>query len=272
MEEKVYKNGFTHAGKFHSDDVFSTALLKLLFPKIKIQRGFSIPEDFDGIVYDIGFGRYDHHQVDKEVRPNGVPYAAFGLLWRDFGECFLDKEHADEFDRIFIQPLDESDNTGSYCDMAQVIDDFNPVWDEKIPHDVRFWEAVGIAKKILKNHFNKINSYSRADSYVKEAMDKCDGRVLVLERYLPWKTRVVKSDYEVVIYPSNRGGYGIQMVPVSGETTDLKVHLPEEWYGKSVEELRTISGIDDLTFCHATGFLASTLSLEGALKVAQKAK
>ena len=82
---KIPANGFTHAGKFHADDVFATALLQILRPDIEITRGFTVPDDFDGIVYDVGFGMFDHHQEPRETRPNGVPYAAFGLLWRVLG-------------------------------------------------------------------------------------------------------------------------------------------------------------------------------------------
>ena len=74
---------FTHGGKFHADDVFSSALLLYFNPKITITRGNKIPEDFKGIVFDIGRGKYDHHQRDSRVRENGVPYAAFGLLWEE---------------------------------------------------------------------------------------------------------------------------------------------------------------------------------------------
>ena len=56
---KIPANGFTHAGKFHADDVFATALLQILRPDIKITRGFVVPDDFDGIVYDIGFGMFE---------------------------------------------------------------------------------------------------------------------------------------------------------------------------------------------------------------------
>ena len=71
--------GFTHGGKFHADDVFSTALLKILFPNINVERGFVVPENFDGIIYDIGFGEFDHHQENSPVRESGTPYASFGL-------------------------------------------------------------------------------------------------------------------------------------------------------------------------------------------------
>ena len=82
---KIPAQGFTHAGKFHADDVFSTALLRIVRPDIQITRGFEIPENFDGIVYDIGGGMFDHHFEPRPIRPNGVPYAAFGLLWQLLG-------------------------------------------------------------------------------------------------------------------------------------------------------------------------------------------
>lgn len=71
---------FTHSGKFHADDVFSAALLLYLNPELTILRGNRVPEEFAGIVFDIGRGRYDHHQKDSRVRENGIAYAAFGLL------------------------------------------------------------------------------------------------------------------------------------------------------------------------------------------------
>ena len=73
---------FTHGGVFHSDDVFSAALLKIINPDIKIIRGFKVPDNFAGLVFDIGGGAYDHHQMDNEIRENGIPYASFGKLWR----------------------------------------------------------------------------------------------------------------------------------------------------------------------------------------------
>lgn len=75
----------THGAKFHADDVFAGALLRYMNPNIRIDRVLQPPEHFDGLIFDIGRGAYDHHQQDAEVRENGVPYAAFGLLWRAYG-------------------------------------------------------------------------------------------------------------------------------------------------------------------------------------------
>lgn len=58
---------FTHGGKFHADDVFSSALLLYINPEISITRGNSVPDDFTGIVFDIGRGEFDHHQKDSRI-------------------------------------------------------------------------------------------------------------------------------------------------------------------------------------------------------------
>ena len=49
---------------------------------------------------------FDHHQEPRESRPNGVPYAAFGLLWRGLGAqlvemCIRDSPDVEK-DSIFI--------------------------------------------------------------------------------------------------------------------------------------------------------------------------
>ena len=128
---KIPAKGFTHGGKFHADDVFSTALLQIVRPDIQVMRGFVVPDDFDGIVYDVGGGMFDHHQEPRETRPNGVPYAAFGLLWQVLGAQLVGEHQARLLDENFIQPLDLNDNTGEQNSLADAIGSFNPLWDSK---------------------------------------------------------------------------------------------------------------------------------------------
>ena len=68
----------THAGNFHSDDVVATAILELYFYdkgiKTKIVRTFK-PDEMgytddtpNCVIYYIGLGQYDHHQIgDADV-------------------------------------------------------------------------------------------------------------------------------------------------------------------------------------------------------------
>ena len=60
------------------------------------------------------------------MRENGVPYAAFGLLWEDLGAEILGEELAEKFDEAFVQPLDNNDNTGEKNELATLIGNFNP--------------------------------------------------------------------------------------------------------------------------------------------------
>ena len=83
------------------------------------------------LFFDIGRGQYDHHQKDSRIRDNGVPYAAFGLLWENSGRKSLGEELAQKFDESFVQPLDINDNTGEKNELATLIGNFNPGWDSK---------------------------------------------------------------------------------------------------------------------------------------------
>ena len=171
---KIPANGFTHAGKFHADDVFATALLQIIRPDIRITRGFVVPDDFDGIVYDIGFGMFDHHQEPREYRANGIPYAAFGLLWRVLGPGLVGERQARLIDENFIQPLDLNDNTGEQNSLCDAIGFFNPVWDSKEDQDTCFFKAVAVAKQILENQIASANAVNRADEKVQQRRETAD--------------------------------------------------------------------------------------------------
>ena len=83
--KKMPNEAITHNGRFHTDDVFSAALLKILNPQINIERKNSVPEGYSGLVFDLGGGEFDHHGSRSRFRKNGVQYASFGLLWREYG-------------------------------------------------------------------------------------------------------------------------------------------------------------------------------------------
>ena len=271
MTERIDK-AFTHGGKFHADDVFSAALLTYMYPEIKIERGFTVPEEFDGIVFDIGFGEFDHHQAEKKLRENGVAYAAFGLLWEKYGATILGEEEAKSFDEKFVQPLDVCDNTGEFHEVAAIIGLFNPAWDSKEDPDVAFHEAVQFAQKILTMKFQKVFSIERAKELVAKAMEQQKDGIMVMEIGAPWKQQVAHSEIEFVVAPSQRGGFNAQAVETEGEEKQLKCPFPESWRGKTRDELPSISGVPTLHFCHNSGFLVATQTLEDAILACKLAK
>ena len=266
---KIPARGFTHGGKFHADDVFSTALLKILRPDIKITRGFTVPDNFDGIVYDVGFGMFDHHSEPRETRPNGVPYAAFGLLWRVLGAGLVGEHQARLLDENFIQPLDLNDNTGEPNSLADAIGSFNPVWDSKDDPDECFWRAVPFAQTVLENEIAAANAVNRADAAVQRAYKNARDGIVVLPGYMPWKNGLYKTDALFVVYPSQRGGYSAQCV-TDYRTRRSKVPFPAAWAGKPEEELRRVSGLG-LRFCHPSRFLITADDRDQAVEACRRA-
>ena len=265
-------SAFTHSGKFHADDVFSSALLLYLNPEITITRGNKVPDDFDGIVFDIGRGRYDHHQKDSRIRENGISYAAFGLLWEDLGCEILGDELAEKFDEAFVQPLDNNDNTGEKNELASLIGSFNPSWDENGGTDEAFFRAVSVAGMILENKFARYLGNERADKRIEEVLENRDqtgdSRILVLPEFIPCQKRLSETEVAFVIFPSNRGGYCIQ--PQKKEySLNYKCSFPSEWLGLENEELQKETGLSSATFCHKGGFLMSVGDLSDAIRACQ---
>lgn len=272
--KRIENTAFTHSGKFHADDVFTAALLTYLNPELTIVRANTVPEDFQGIIFDIGGGEFDHHQTDKKLRENGEPYAAFGLVWERFGHLILDEEDAKKFEEEFVQPIDNCDNTGCYHLLSHIISDFNPPWDVEKDQEQAFDEAKIFALTILQNRFESILSVKRAEGMVTKALKDVKDKILILPQSAPWKSYVVDSDVEFVIYPSNRGGYNGQAVPSQEEDNDkqLKITYPIQWAGLRDEELESVSGIKGLRFCHNSLFLIASDTLEGAIAGCRKAQ
>lgn len=263
---EVPNHGFTHGGRFHADDVFSTALLQLCNPAFTVQRGFEVPQNFDGIVFDIGDGPYDHHAKNGPVRPGGARYAAFGLLWREVGaELLGSQKEAARFDDYFVTPLDLDDNTGCGNQLANLIAAYNPAWDCVLDADACFAEAVCVAKELLSHKLESIRSVLRAAVEVNEALAKAKHGIVRLARFAPWKQQLIPSKAKFVVYPSQRGGYCAQGVPAAFGHPELKVPFPALWAGLSEAELPAASGVDGLRFCHAGRFLITAATEQDAI-------
>ena len=271
-----HASAFTHSGKFHADDVFSAALLLYLNPEITITRGNKVPEDFEGIVFDIGRGQYDHHQKDSRIRENGVAYAALGLLWEALGAEILGEELAQKFDEAFVQPLDNNDNTGEKNELAALIGNFNPTWDASGSNDEAFFQAVSVAGMILENKFERYLGNERADRRVEEILEaheralqsgektENEAKILILPEFVPCQKRLSETEIAFVIFPSNRGGYCIQ--PQKKEySMNYKCSFPSSWLGLEGEELSLVTGLKSAAFCHKGGFLMTCGTLEDSV-------
>lgn len=269
MSTKI-TSGITHAGIFHADDIFSTALLRIMNPEIEISRAIVVPEGINvnstegTVVYDIGDGIFDHHHGELTVRENGIPKAAFGLLWEHYGrELVIDEAAWQSIDDDIVSYIDRHDNGYEMGNPLSVIFGmFNPFWDEPASADVRmdkFITAVTIAEELLKRAIDRANSTSRARNTVREyynASETKANKILVMERFAPWKEWTTEEEVHFCVYPSERGGWCIQSYDSS------KYPLPEEWVTNLPE---------GMTFCHKGRFLAAVTSKELAVIYALKA-
>jgi uncharacterized UPF0160 family protein len=229
----------THGGKFHADDAWAVAVLKVLFPEADIVRtreqaridaaDFAI--DVGG-VWDPATGRFDHHQKEFDAtRVSGVPYASAGLVWREYGaRCVaaLAERHTGErltddtaqqiayaIDADIVQYLDLSDvgvaknAPGSYG-LSAVVSGFNPGWlDEQrlgygeaveVYRMGQFMRAVEFLTDIMGNAVRYRVGAMLAVTQVRQAEVLEDGKLLFLKNAaLPWSS-VVRKEMPKVLF------------------------------------------------------------------------
>lgn len=276
----------THGGVFHADEAMATAILSAIEP-IALNRTFRVPEDTKARVYDIGGGKYDHHQKGRNgTRENGVPYSSAGLIWRDFGHKLVSCDQAWVFvDQELIQGIDAVDNgvlpdvdyPAKPASISNLISGFNPDWDSEAKPDDAFLEAVAFAQGVLARAIASAESKARAKSLVDEAVAASEGQIIVLPRFAPWQEYVLESEDPraaealYVVFPSNRGGYNVQAIPDAVDSFGNRKPLPEAWRGLREGNLQGASGVADATFVHPAGFIGGAATLAGALAMARKA-
>jgi uncharacterized UPF0160 family protein len=279
----------THNGNFHADDVFSVAALKNIFSSFNLirTRDLAVINKAD-IVIDVGgeynpdTGRFDHHQRGGAgERENGIPYSSFGLIWQKYGLeiCEGNQEVADSVDAGLVSTIDAIDcghveGVAQGISLSQTISMFNPTWQEDSHFDSCFNEAVDYASRVLTRFIASASGGINAKEIVANAIENAtDPRLIVLEKYTPWKRTVHAHSDEAlyVVYPSETGQWRIQTVPAELGSFDDRKPLPKAWAGLSDKELQAVTGIDDAMFCHNGLFIAGTNSFEGTMKMAAMA-
>jgi len=281
----------THNGSFQADDIFAVAILLLAVGESEVVR----TRDKDqialadyvvdvGMVYDPTQNHFDHHQPGGAgERPNGIPYASCGLVWKEFGEKLSGgKEEADLIDANLMQPLDAHDNGIAIADYRfkgvrtySIVDffySFLPSLHESEENLYKvFMELVTMAKALLVREIGRARGMIRGEAKVREAYDtSIDKKILLLSEELPWK-RILseKSDVMFVVYHRNDGRWSARAVPDVGYIS--RKPFPVAWAGKTDEDLQKITGVQNAVFCHRGLFMALAESKEGAIKLAKLA-
>ena len=300
MKIKITKNPeeanlITHNGKFHPDDVFSTMFLSKYIENPVLHRINVGEVNYpNAIVYDVGFGKFDHHGHDAKYRPNSnLKYCSFGLLWTEYGKDYLQKNNYEYVDELYtaieeklVKQIDGIDNgifpeikaEYSILHLDHIIDLFNPTWEEQdIDTDINFEKALNMAELVFDNLLKSEYSKIKATKIVASKLNTVQDNILILDQYLPYQDAIFNSkdpiakEIKIIILPSNRGGYNIKPITISKESKELLINFPKEYRGLHDDELAKISGIKTARFVHLSGFLASTETLEDAILLAKQA-
>jgi uncharacterized UPF0160 family protein len=282
----------THSGIFHADDVFAVATLRLIFPNAKVirSREEEIYKNADfildvGGMYEPLHCRFDHHQAGFHLaRPNGIPYATFGLVWKEFGEKLAGSEGAKIIDQKLVSSIDALDN-GFPIDTPlipglkryDVSDVFNAFMIRPDSPDEEMLKSFMLVVEIAQNLIIKeienaelvIEARIEIDRSYRNAVDK---RIIVLSKFLPWKEILSeKKEPLYAIYPRPDGRWAVQGVPVKKHDFEVRHKFPSNWLGQSITELTSLTGLKDFIFCHPSGYIAVAKSYESALTLANLA-
>ncbi len=284
-----------HNGLFHADDVFAVATLKLVDKADEVVRtrdpkllaDCALQVDV-GRTYDPTTGNFDHHQEGGAgERANGLRYASFGLIWKQYGaEAAGSAEAAQYVDEHFVQFIDADDNGQTPFSsslpnvplplIAQSIGAFNPTWiepGEEADFEVAFNEAVDIAIRLLKREIQEAHSFLQAVEHIRQALQQSSDELLVLDKFIPWQEYVTNQAPKVLfaIFPRADGTWALQAARKSLGGFENRRDLPAHWAGNVDAELAAITGVPDAIFCHNGRFLAVAKSRAGVMKLAELA-
>ncbi len=284
----------THDGTFHTDDVFACATLALYFKDADIEVVRSRDERdiasgdivFDvGGVYDPSRGRFDHHQPGGAgARENGIPYASFGLVWKEYGHVIAGSvENAQFIDEQLVQGIDGADtgtvdrvsDNGVYMfSIIDVITSYRPTWQETTNMFDAFLRAVERAREIIIRLVSHAGSYSSAEALLLSSYEHAADKEIIDigSEYPGWYEVMARyPEPKFVIYKREDGKWSAKAVRVNPAEFPTRAQFPEAWAGLRGGALVEASRVSDAVFCHTGRFIAVARSREGALALAKSA-
>ena len=286
-------NIVTHNGTFHVDDLLAVAAIQLFLkdqpnniirtrdPEVIATGDYVV--DVGGVC-DEATDRFDHHQLGGAGgRKDGIMYSSLGLVWKKYGEPICgSKSIAERIDREMVCPIDMADNgVDVYVPtkegihpylLHRILVKYRPTWKESDVFDERFMELLPFARRLLEREIISARDEEEGVRFVEEAYNNAkDKRIVTLDGAYPWQDLLAqKREPLYVVKPkAHRTAWEVEAVRSNSASFKNRKSLPEEWRGKSSEELAKVTGISDAVFCHNSGYVAVTESKEGALKLAE---
>lgn len=283
-----------HDGKFHADDLFACAALRLYLKgdvtvvrtrDPKIIEFAEYVADVGGI-NDPGQKRFDHHQHGGAgVRDNGIPYASFGLVWRKYGdELCGSAQIAARVDAKLVAPIDADDNGFSLVQSTHTIAPYGlpsvlytlrPTWKEDPKmYDTSFMELLPLAEKIISREIVIARDALAAHEIVEQAFEHAlDKRCVELDAPYPFKETLCAHTEPLYIVSPRTGDskWKVECVPKNPFGFENRKSFPEAWAGLRDHDFARVTGVPDAVFCHNGRFLAVANTKEGAWALAKLA-
>lgn len=263
----------THDGCWHPDECLAIAILREAMPEFR----FSVIRSRDpfmlrnaDIVVDVGHGEFDHHQPDNKHYPNGIPYAACGLVL-DAVESDLSVRNMLNYELMFgVSSRDNGyfdPHLGKLCLQSKLdwVGAFYPTWQERADisdTDIteRFYEVVNMVQKVYRRIRATCRARVDSDKILPTCPTYLNGKFIELPSGgVPW-TAYGYEHKELLgaVYKDDSRQYWV--VRVAKDSVDSfcnRVSFPMEWGGLEQDQLVKASGIEGAIFCHNTLFLAT---------------
>ena len=245
---KDFVNIVVHGGCFHADDIACVALLKLVHNEVNVVRKFKVDVDTETADYILDIGRMDkvtdsqvfldHHQGPELINGTQVKHCAFSKLV----ERILDADDVVFRKHLFnalVLPVSAQDNGQNGAELGLMqspltfVNAMTLSWkDDQKLSDKRFNEVVDMAMIVIKNIIKNVKDKVEAINEVTYALNRAEGGVMTLSRFLPWTDTVVEYNdgfpkIKLVVFPNNRGGVTLQVVPKKIGSFESWLKIPE---------------------------------------------
>lgn len=270
-------NFVTHSGTFHVDDVISTIFLSKIFKEINLIRVPSMDNRSinNKLVFDIGYGAFDHHQKDRNgKRKNGIYYSSIGLLWKKYGKLYLKSIKAKNINKVYeymdkelIQYIDATDNMQMEYLKSKISPDFvklcNPEWNENVTEEEGFIHALKLADEFWNIYIKHALAEVEAIEMLIKKTNETSENFVVFDKELPYRKAIElfnNKNIKYLIFKSKRECYDIRII-------DKEIQFRKEIVINDIKQARRLSKISDLLYVDTRGKLCCTETLDSAINL-----
>ena len=257
---------------------------------------------YDGVKF------FDHHQTEGAgARANGLGYASFGLVWRHFAITAIRNvlsRHLENDDipetaitevveamEGIVGCIDAHDQAQAIASckfsndrsvtfdpltLSQVIGTFNsaPLFrtsEQEVNQTFDF--LLGFAERFLRHTILRKASRTMSEQFIAK-FDR-GGPILYLPEYCDWKGPISSRPHVMYLVCPSQDGKRHTVLAThkqhSGNGPEgLNRPFPASWAGLTDQELQKVSGVPDALFCHRDRFIATAVSIQGAMDLANR--